>query len=152
MAQKSFYTKCFNEWKSGIITSPILETCKSIKLDGDLSKHEQLFYTIKNAEVFKSAFQHMTDVVFEYGVRLEYVAVLLAFCFSLDEKMLQMCDWYNTELLIDALHTALLKVKFDPTNFHQRAKVNNNNCYKFLTIVPVLLFCYYLERKVWAPL
>ena len=148
MAPKSFYANLFSEWKSGIITSPLLETCKSITMDGDFIKHQQIFYTITNAKVFEYAFQRMTDELFRYDTKVEYGVVLLAFCLSLDEKMLQVCDWYTTELLIDNLHTILLKVDFDPATFHQRTKVKRNNCYTFLTIVPILLFCYCFDIGV----
>ena len=84
----------------------------------------------------------MTDELFKYGVKLEYVMVLLAFCLSLDEKMTQQCNWYNTGLLINNLHNVLLKVNFDPINLQQRTK--SSDCYNFLTIVPILLFSYYL--------
>ena len=105
MPQKIFSKKYFSEWKSDIITIPLLETCKSITLSEDFIKHQQSFCTIKNAKVFKNAFQRMTDDLFEYGVKVEYVIVSLAFCLSLDEKRLVVCDWYNTELVIDTLHT-----------------------------------------------
>lgn len=144
MAQKSFYKKCFNKWKSGIIDSPLLEICKTITRNEDFIKHHQQFYAIKNAKVFENAFQRMTDELFKYGVKLEYVMVLLAFCLSLDKKMTQQCKWYNTDLLINNLHNVLLKVNFDPINLQQRTKVNSSDCYKFLTIVPILFFCYYL--------
>ena len=64
MAQKSFYANLFSEWKSGIITSPLLETCKSITMDGDFINHQQIFYTITNAKVFEYAFQRMTVELF----------------------------------------------------------------------------------------
>ncbi len=144
MAQKSFYEKCFSEWKSDRITNPLLKTCKSITLNEDFIKHQQSFCTVKNAKVFKNAFQRMTDELFKYSTKLEYVIVLLAFCLSLDEKMTQLCNWYTTDLLINNLHNVLIKVDFNPSNLQQRTKVNSSDCYKFLAIVPILLFCYYL--------
>ena len=142
---KKFFTDIFREWKSGKCTTQLLKVCKTIASDNEFIKHRQLYHTIKNEERFQEAFQKMSKELFKYGVKLEYVLVLIAFSLSLDMDMLQVCKdgWYNTDILIELLCMVLRKVDFDTSILYHTEW--ESNCCIFLTIVPLLFFCFNLQ-------
>ena len=141
MADKHFFTTRFTEWKNGETSNPLLAMCKSLMTE-ELFKHQHVFYKISNATKFEEAFKLMVDDLFKYTVKLEYVLVLITFCLLLDECMTRECDWYTPEILINILCKSLCKVNFDFRILIQKPKEQNRSCYKFLTIVPLLFFCY----------
>ena len=139
MKFKQFCGRCLD---NDNFTRYLSKICKEIDKDVKFQSYTEHFCQlgVSSAQAFEQSFREMCDALFQYGVKVEYIAMLIAFSCQLDSRM-QVYEWYETDLLINLLRDILKEVNFNPNG---RAKVWDDYCYSmFLVIVPMLLFCYY---------
>ena len=105
---------------------------------------------VKDEETFKSTYEKMCRELFQYGAKPQYIVSLIAFSLQLDSHMQQkMCTWYQTEMLISLITSALQKMEFVPNNFvYNNTKTWKEYCYdSLLILVPIFFFYYYCYKS-----